>query len=120
MYVMSNQEKEGDVSKFVSPDGKLTFLVIRDPKETSLGFEGVPSHTHGDMLAEHYGVSEDEAIRVHLDALLNNRLVIAIATVDGRTRDIWTTDKIEHDKYKPANEIITYRHWNGTVVGRQE
>jgi hypothetical protein len=112
--------RQSPATKFVSPDGVLTYLVTRTDEGTSLGFQGVPSHTHGRILAELYGLSENEAIRTHIDALLNNELYIVIAMVDGQIKDIWTTQSIVNDKYKPKNEIITFRYWDGTIIHRDQ
>lgn len=102
--------------RYVSPDGALTFLVIRKDGEVSLGFDGVPSHTHGDIEAELSGLPEEEAVAQYVARLVSNKSLIAIATVDGKIRDIWvSTIPPEPDEYKPANEIVTYRFWDSTL-----
>jgi hypothetical protein len=100
--------------KHISPDGKLTFLVIRDHGEVSMGFEGVPSHTHGDIEAEIAGLPLDQAVALYVQRLVQNKSLIGIATVDGKIVDIWISEMPPpHDKYKPSNEIVSFRFWNG-------
>jgi hypothetical protein len=104
--------------RYISPDGALTFLIVREFDEISLGFQGCPSHTHGDILAELSGLPLAQAVNQYVEALISNKSVVAIATVDGRVRDIWIADEPgKADPYKPENEIISYRYWNGTPFG---
>jgi hypothetical protein len=100
-----------------SPDGSLTFTVERfDNGDYCLGFDGFPWHTHGDILADQLGESEEVAIRQYVDRLLTNQLIIAIARVGEMRRDAWVTDASVADKYKPADEAIEFRYWDGTPV----
>ena len=54
---------EANEAHYVSPDGTLTFIVLRYPDDVVLGFAGMPWHVHGDMLAELSGYSIDDAVR---------------------------------------------------------
>jgi hypothetical protein len=110
-----------DETRYVSPDGTLTFLILRYSNDVALGFAGTPWHIHGDMLAELSGCSVEEAIDRFLHDLQQGRLVIAVATVSGAVRDIWIKDDAEEpDRYKPEDEVIQLRYWDGTpfVPGR--
>ena len=50
-----------------------------------------------------------------VDALLSNRAVIAISTVAGRIADVWVSDDpTKPDPYKPDDEVIAFRFWDGT------
>ncbi len=40
--------------EYLSPDGCLRLVVIRETGDITLGFEGFPWHTHGDVLAAQY------------------------------------------------------------------
>jgi hypothetical protein len=104
-------------TRYISPDGVLTFLVIRDEQDTSLGFEGFPSHTHGDILAELMNLPLEDAVARYIADLLGNRAIIGTAIIDGVVRDIWITDDPKsHLKYKHDDEVITFRTWDGTQV----
>jgi hypothetical protein len=97
-----------------TPDGLYRFIVERsDDGDLSLGFDGFPSHTHGDILAELSGLSIDAAIRAYIDALLSGRSAIGIARVAGKMRDVWVTDDPHPDKYKPDDETMEFRYWDG-------
>jgi hypothetical protein len=111
---MENRPQE-EISRYISPDGVLTFLVVYEEGDVALGFEGTPWHTHADILAALSGLPEDEAVAQCVDALLKNKSVVGIATIDGWVRDIWVADNpMAEDLYKPENETITFRFWDGT------
>jgi hypothetical protein len=48
--------------------------------------------------------------------LLSGRTFIGIARVSGTIRDVWITDKPHSDKYKPDNETMEFRYWDGRPV----
>jgi hypothetical protein len=101
--------------KYVSPDGALTFLVVREAGDISLGFQGGIAHTHGDIVAGQFGLPVEQAIAAYVGALTSNKAVIAISTVDGRVADVWIADDPDApDPHKPENEVITFRYWDGT------
>lgn len=81
-----------NISKHVSPDGSLTPLVVSDGDDTTSGFEAYPWHTHADVLAGLYRMSQDAAVARFVDALLGDEAVVAIATVAGRVEDVWVSD----------------------------
>jgi hypothetical protein len=105
------------VEEHHTPDGLYRFIVERsDDGDLSLGFDGFPSHTHGDILASLCGLSVDVAVREYIDDLLSGRTFMAVAIVEGTTRDVWVTDNAHPDKYKPDNETIEFRYWDGRQV----
>lgn len=105
------------VEEHRTPDGLYRFIVERsDNGDLSLGFDGFPSHTHGDILAELSGLSIDAAIREYIDALVTGRSFIGIARVAGEVRDVWVADNAYPDKYKPDNETMEFRYWDGHPV----
>ena len=105
---------DADETRYVSPDGTLTFLIRRCANDVVLGFAGTPWHLHGDMLAELPGSPTEEAVSRFLDDLQQGRLVIAVATVAGAVRDIWIKEDPEApDRYKLEDEIIRLRYWDG-------
>lgn len=106
---------DAEETRYVSPDGTLTFLIRRYSNDVALGFVGTPWHIHGDMLAELSCSSVEEATGLFLDDLQQGRLVIAVSTVSGEVRDIWITDAPEvPDRHQPEDEIIRLRYWDGT------
>lgn len=100
-----------------SPDGLLNFVIERlGNDDLCPGFEGFPWHTHADILASSTGLSEEEAVRHFINELLKSRAIIAIARVGGKIRDVWVTDDPQPDKYKPNDETIEFRYWDGRTV----
>jgi hypothetical protein len=100
-----------------TPDGLFRFIVERgDDGDISLGFDGFASHTHGDVLASLSGLPIHEAIRDYLDRLFNGLSFICIASVAGRIRDVWVTEDSRPDKYKPEEELMKFRYWDGRPV----
>lgn len=104
------------VSKHVSPDGLLTFVVAADEGgDVTLGFEGYSWHTHADILAALSGTAPEVAVERFVGALLGNEVAIAVATVAGRIEDVWVSDDLlRADPYKPSDEVIEFRFWDGT------
>lgn len=103
------------ISKYVSPDGLLTFVVVNDGAGgITLGFEGYPWHTHADILATLSGTAPEVAVKRFVAALLSNKAAIAVATVAGRIEDVWISDDpSKADPHKPSEEVIEIRFWDG-------
>ncbi len=100
-----------------TPDGLFRFIVVRtDDGDISLGFDGFPSHTHGDILASLSGLPIDAAVRGYIDALLSGRSFIGIARLEGKIRDVWVTNDPRPDRYKPDNETMEFRYWDGRLA----
>ena len=101
---------------YTSPDGQLTFTVSRRQDEVDLGFEGFTWQTHADLLVGTFGHSEDTAVEQYVDALLANRLLIAIARDEHETMDVFVSHDPEGDlRDKPAEESLEFRYWDGSV-----
>ena len=101
-----------------TPDGLFRFIVTRsEDGDLSLGFDAYGWHTHGDLLASMSGLSEEEAVRQFVDALLSGRSAMAIARVAGEIRDVWVADPpYKPDPYMPPEETIEFRRWDGGLV----
>ncbi len=100
-----------------SADGILTLKVGRENDgDVCIGFDGYSWHTHGDILASLSGLREDEAVRRFVDDVIGGRAIIAVARVAGKVRDVWVADAPVPDKYKPEDETIEFRYWNGRAV----
>lgn len=101
-------------AEHISPDALLRFIIERDDADVSLGFAGHAWHTHADILAESFGMSEPEAIARFVEDLLNDRSVVAVSRVEGVVRDIWITDDpISELRYLSEGEEIEFRYWSG-------
>ena len=93
------------------------FKGIKKSSDGHLGFEGTPWHTHADILASLSGLSQEDAVSQFVTSLLENKRAIAIATVNGRVRDVWVADDPAGvDIYKPEDEVITFRLWDGSAL----
>jgi len=69
------------------------------------------------MLAAGTGYSlKEEAVRQMVNELIGNRVSTAIARVDNCIRDVWIADAAVPGKYKPENETIELRYWDGRVA----
>jgi len=105
------------IEEHCTPDGRFRFIVERsDDGDFSLGFDGYPSHTHGDILASLSDMPIEAAMRNYIDDLITGRSFIGIATVAGKIRDVWVTTDPRPDKYKPADETMEFRYWNGRAA----
>jgi hypothetical protein len=105
------------IEKHVSPDGLLTLIIYRDEQgDISIGFDCFTWHTHAEILAALSGLSEQAAVKHFVDQLLGNRAFIAVARVNNRIRDVWVTRDLAPCKYKPDDETIAFRYWDGTPV----
>jgi hypothetical protein len=104
------------IRDYVSSDGALRFSVRAPEGDLTMGFDGFSWHTHGDLLAIPPETPE-EATERFVNDLISNRLIIAVATVHGEIRDIWITDNPSDDlQYRPRDETIAFRLWDGTVL----
>ena len=108
------------VERHISPDGLLRLVVDRaDDGDWSVGFEGFPWHTHGDILeSSGYAGAPAERVRAFVDDVTASRRVIVISRVEGKVRDAWVTDDPTRDelKYAEYDETIQKRLWNGRPV----
>lgn len=105
------------VEEHRSPDGILTLKVGReDDGDVCVGFDGYSWHTHGDILASLSGLRQEEAVRQFVEDVIGGRAIIAVARVAGQIRDVWVADEPVPDKYKPEDESIEFRYWDGRIV----
>jgi len=103
------------VEEYVSPDGRLRFLVVAHPDgDLTLGFDGFPWHTHADILASLSGMGTAEAIRRYVEDLLDDEAVVALWGVPGEVRDVWISEDPARDVgYPTEGEVINLRYWSG-------
>ena len=101
-----------------SPDGFLRLLVTRDDDgDITVGFEGYPWHTHGDILASLSGLPEQEAVREFVDQITGDEEVIVLSRVNGEVRGVWPTDDPNGEvESKLPEEMLEFRRWSGLPV----
>ena len=100
---------EGE-QRYVSPDGRLVFLVVRKDDDVILGFEGSDWHTHGDILASLFAVSVEHAVKRFVEDLLGDQSVIGVGSMDGVTPFIWVEDGFD---YPDEEFAVERRYWSG-------
>lgn len=106
--------------RFTTPDGALTFVVTREDGDITLGFEGFPWHTHGDLLidpepADGGPRTPEAAVRRFVAALRADRLVLALSSVEGSLRDVWISADPDREfrREEATGEAIELRYWSG-------
>ena len=100
-----------------SPDGLLCLLVGDKDGDTCIGFDKFTWHTHGDILASLSGLPEPEAVSAFVSEILCGQRVIAVSRIAGTIQDAWVSDDPGTElKYKPEEETIEFRYWDGTNV----
>jgi hypothetical protein len=105
-------------SDYVSPDGELRFIVRLKDGDVTMGFDGYPWHTHGDILAAPAGSSAEARAEQFVDALLSNRSIIAVLKEQNAIKDIWITDDPAQDKqHLGEGELVEFRVWGGSISG---
>jgi hypothetical protein len=109
------------VGEYISPDRQLKFLVTRPNGDWVIGFDGFPSHTHGDILATRYGQDEISAIERFVADLTENISVIVLIRRSGVLTDVWIADDpadtlASYERYGWPDETIEFRLWDGTAV----
>jgi hypothetical protein len=105
----------------VSPDGKLRLLVVREAEDFTIGFDGHPWHTHGDVVAGELQLlglpkctPEDATKRLVAD-VLSGRIPIAVVRRGEQVLDVMATYLLEMvDPYRPDGETLEVRRWDGT------
>ena len=105
------------LARHTSADGELTLIAEQLESDLQIGFEGMPWHTHGDILAQVSGLPLQSAVERFLEELLHGRHVLALLRKDGALVDVWVTDDPAKDEmYKEAGEVLEFRLWDGTQV----
>lgn len=114
------------VERHKSPNGLPDLIVDVDGEDWSIGFDGYPWHTHGDILdAYGYRGSPQEATRQFVDDILASRRPIVVWRIDGSIADFDVPVEREVDrraiaeeirkfrKYGPPGETAEICYWNG-------
>lgn len=109
------------VERHESPGLQLTLFVDLTDGDWTIGFEGFPYHTHGDILSEtEYAGTPEQATRAFVKEIVESLRPIVIWRVDGRIRDLSMPHKLDRsqlqanlDKYGLPGETFELRYWNG-------
>jgi hypothetical protein len=109
------------VESHQSPDGLLKLLVDCTDNDWTIGFEGAPFHTHGDILsAWGYDGSPEQATKAFVTDIIQSRRPIVIWRVDGKVRDFDVPVHLNHEElaadlatYGYPGETVEARYWNG-------
>ena len=105
------------LAQHVSPDGLLTLNVQEEGDDVIVGFNAFAWSISIGFLASNWGVSRDAAVTRFLSELLDNRAIIAIASVGPAIRDVWVTDRPASDlKFRRHEETLTFRLWSGLAL----
>ena len=103
------------LARHVSPDRALTLLVVQLGDDLQIGFEGMPWHTHGDILANQNGLPVHVAVERFVAELLAGSHVLALLRTNGVLMDAWVTeDPVKDASYIGQGEELEFRLWDGT------
>ena len=105
------------LARHTSPDGILTLVAEQVEDDLQVGFDGLPWHTHGDMLAQLTGLPLLPAVDRFLDELLRGERLLALLRKNGTLVDAWVSDDPARDAmHKEPEEVLEFRYWDGTEV----
>lgn len=104
----------------VSPDGRLQLVVVRKGTDIAIGFEGTPSHTHGDALVGEYAfagialIDAEAAAMQYVNDILSDNIKLHVFWMSGAIRDITALpyEVIDLAKYLSPGETIETRVWS--------
>jgi hypothetical protein len=96
----------------------LRLIVTRENDgDVAIGFDGYAWHTHADILASLWGLSENGAIQQFVERIIGDDEIIVVSRVNGEVRDVWPTDDPRGElTYKPPEESLEFRRWSGVTV----
>jgi len=104
------------IETHADPTGTLTLAIDRAEDGTvSIGFAGFPWHVHPCLLTGEFGATDEAATEGFKDAVLGNRLVIAIVRKAKEIIHVSITGcpDTEADGL-PDSEELELRYWNGS------
>lgn len=112
------------IERHQSPDHQLTLVVELADGDWTIGFEGFPFHTHGDILARtEYPGTPEQATQEFVAEILQSRRPVVIFRVNGKIRDFGVPEKFDRArlqsdiaKYGLAGETFEARYWDGRAV----
>ena len=108
--------------RYRSPDGRFELVVVYQEDDITLGLNGYPWHTHGDVLVAEYntagitGLDQMSAVKRFVSDLMENRSLIGIETDPDGMESAWVTYAPLNDvKLRPEGHKTRFRYWNGEV-----
>lgn len=109
-----------EIARHVSSDGILKLVVLCDNDGLTVGFEGVASHTHGDVLICEYAIigedfrSPEEAVERYVSDILKDRIKVKIYRRNGSVFDIAALPYETRDdlQYLSSDESVESRYWS--------
>ncbi len=109
------------VERHTSPDRLMELVVTVEDGDWTIGFEGCPWHTHGDILsAWGYEGPPEAATRAFAGDIIGSRREIIVYRIDGKVRDIAVPGDCDERpldknfaKYAFPGETMEVRYWNG-------
>ena len=112
------------VERHESTDRQLALLVDFTDGDWTIGFDGFPYHTHGDVLAEtEYAGTPEQATRSFVADILASRRPIVIWRVHGKIRDLGVPQQLNRAdldadiaKYGFPGETWEARYWDGRAM----
>jgi hypothetical protein len=112
------------IERHQSLDRQLALLVGLTGDDWTIGFDGFPYHTHGDILAQtEYGGTPEQATRSFVADIIESRRPIVIWRVNGKIRDFHVSHKFDRAeleaniaKYGFPGETFEARYWDGRAV----
>ncbi len=101
------------------PDGSLRLLVTKPGGDLSIGFQGYGWHTHGSILAELSGQTEEEALGSFIRDIIEGVRKVYILKNKDVIVDVWvdeclpenTAEDVVSDPYLEADEVIELKRW---------
>ncbi|MCK6472013.1 MAG: hypothetical protein L6R28_09730 [Planctomycetes bacterium] len=101
-----------------SPDGLLTLQVVAgDDGLTTIGFAGLPWHTHAEILASVNWTDNATAVKRFVEEMTGDRETIVVAWLNGKIQDAWPTDDPEKElDFQQPGETLEFRLWSGAKV----
>ena len=109
------------LARHISPDGTLTLIAEQRGDDIQIGFEGMPWHTHGDILAQLGELPVASAVERFVKEVLHGQHVIALLHRNGALVDAWVTDDPAKDAhYAEPGEVLEFRCCDGTRVHPQQ
>lgn len=90
-----------------------------------IALEPGPWHTHPDLLPSLYMVEEAEAVKLYIQDVLNDKLVIRLLYKDDELNDagVWNLTRVslkevlvQEQRDILTNERVVFRYWSGKQV----
>ncbi len=112
-------EREKVTERYSSPDGMLTLIVVRQEGDITIGFDGLPWHTHPDNIANLRGENDKEqALRKYLEDLFNDRLPIVLMMKGDVVSEPYILnfpdEAVDSKDFEP-DESYKLRFWGGST-----